>query len=76
MTKYEVYADGENRPIKKLKHEYEAINFINDVRNLARYGCLTLVKESGGDEPTSVWDNQTNTWKPLVDPEPQLEGYV
>lgn len=45
MIKYEVYADGENRPIKKLKREYDAINFVNDVRNLARYGCLTLVKE-------------------------------
>ncbi len=74
MIKYEVYADGNNRPVKKLKREYEAINFINDVRNLAKYGCMTLVKES--DDSAYIWDSQNNVWKSAVDPEPQMEGYV
>lgn len=74
MIKYEVYADGDNRPVKKLKREREAIAFIGDVRNLARFGCLTLVRES--DNETSIWDAQQGVWKQQIESEPQMEGYV
>lgn len=75
MTKYEIYADGDNRPVKKLKREYDALNFISDVRNLARYGCMTLVRESDDGE-TMVWDEMNSVWKKEFDPESQMEGYV
>ena len=45
MTRYEIYADGDNRPVKKAKRENDAIAFVTDIRNLSRYGCLTLIKE-------------------------------
>ena len=75
MIKFEIYADGDNRPVKKLKREYEAINFVSDMRNLARYGCLTLVRSSDEEDPM-VWDPQNCVWKPVVDSESQQECYV
>jgi len=75
MTKFEIYADGDNRPVKKLKREYEAINFVSDMRNLARYGCLTLVRSSDEEDPM-IWDPQSNLWKPYVDSESQQECCV
>ena len=75
MTKYVIYADGDNRPVKKLKRENEAINFITDMRNLAAYGYLTLVRESDSEDD-AVWDNLAGAWRPAVDTEPQMEGYV
>ena len=75
MTKYEVYAEGDNRPIKKTRREYEAIGFACDLRNLARYGCLTLIREAD-DGSVSVWDNLDGTWKPSVEDEASMEGYI
>ena len=67
MTKYIVYAEDEERPgkqnvVKKIKsNEYEALSFVNDLKNLSRYGCLTLVKKTD-DEGDFTWDNQGNAW--------------
>lgn len=67
MTKYIVYAEDEERPgkqnvVKKIKNnEYEALGFVSDMKNLSRYGCLTLVKKTDC-EGDFAWDNQINAW--------------
>lgn len=65
MTKYIVYTADENNPdrakqIKKIKHEKEAILFINDFGNLADYGCMTLVKVT--DDGEYLYDNDHGEW--------------
>ena len=66
MVRYVIYADDDNHPgkqivVKKTKHEYDAINFVNDVKNLSRYGCMTLVRQ--GDEGSYTWSNENDTWE-------------
>lgn len=70
MTKYIVYAEddenpGKQAPIKKLKREYEAIEFVNDVRNLSRYGCMTLFKSLDNGEKLR-WNTDTAVWELVV----------
>lgn len=67
MTKYIVYAyDANNRKqlVKKIKRENQAIDFINDIKNLSQYGYLTLEMESdeGGN---MVWDGDSGKWEPI-----------
>lgn len=66
MTKYIVYAEDENNPGKrakvcKIKREYEALDFIGDVKNLSKYGCMTLIMETD-DDGRYVWDNEGSAW--------------
>lgn len=67
MTKYIIYAEDEERPgkqniVKKIKsNEYEALGFISDMKNLSRYGCLTLTKKTD-DDGSFVWDAQNSVW--------------
>ena len=67
MTKYIIYAEDDNRPgklsvVRKIKNnEFEALNFINDMKNLCRYGCMTVVRDTDGIQ--AVWNAQTNTWE-------------
>ncbi len=67
MTKYIIYAEDDNHPgkqaqIRKTKREYEAIDFIGDVRNLQRYGCMSVVKTTDeGDKFT--WNADTSVWE-------------
>lgn len=63
MTKYIVYVSDENnraKQLKKIKHEREAVSFINDFGNLADYGCMTLVKVT--DDGEYLYDNDSGTW--------------
>lgn len=67
MTKYIIYAEDEERPgkqnvVKKIKsNEYEAMCFISDMKNLSKYGCLTLVKKTDEDGEY-IWDSLGNSW--------------
>lgn len=71
MTKYIVYAidedhpvlDGSNayKPVKKFKHEYEAMNFADDMKNLSKYGCMIVVKDTD-TEGQYTWDTDTKAW--------------
>lgn len=62
MTKYLIYADGERKPIRKFKREYEAIEFASDFRNLADYGCMTVVRHQD-DGSEDSWNMQNATWE-------------
>lgn len=64
MTKYFVYADGEKKPIKKCKRENEAIMFASDYKNLANYGCMSVVMETDSDGKY-VWDHEAGSWEPM-----------
>ena len=46
MTKYMIFSQDEYEPVKKIKHEKEAIAFTKDIANLKKYGCMTVVKET------------------------------
>ena len=51
MTKYMIFAQDEYEPdkkvaLKKIKHEKEAVAFAEDITNLKKYGCMTVVKET------------------------------
>ena len=71
MTKYIVYAiddehpvlDGENayKAIKKFKREYDAMNFAGDMKNLSKYGCMVVVKDTDTDG-SYTWDTDAKAW--------------
>lgn len=71
MTKYIVYAEDEDRPVidgaaykklKKFNREYEALAFAGDVRNLARYGCMRLIKTTDEDGDY-IWNADEDVWE-------------
>lgn len=71
MTKYIVYAEDDNNPgkqtqVKKMKREYEAIDFIDDIRNLQRYGCMTVVKVTDEGE-RFMWNVELSAWDRVED---------
>ena len=61
MTKYIVYAELQEKPIRKFKREYDAVDFVTDFRNLADYGCMTLIMES--DSGKYIWDRDLGDWR-------------
>lgn len=64
MTKYLIYADGEKKPIRKFKRENEAIMFASDFKNLADYGCMSVVMDTDSDGKF-VWDHEAGAWQRL-----------
>ncbi len=66
MTKYLIYADGEKKPIRKCKHENEAIMFASDYKNLADYGCMSIVMDTDADGKY-IWDPEAGAWKAMED---------
>ena len=72
MTKYIVYAvDDENpvvngstsyKPIKKFKREFDAVMFVENVKNLAKYGCMIMVKQTDSDG-SYTWNPDTMQWE-------------
>ena len=72
MTKYIVYAideehpvlDGHNayKPVKKFKRDYDAFGFIDDYKNLSRYGCMIVVKDTDNDG-SFTWNEETKVWE-------------
>ena len=66
MTKYLIYAEDEKKPVRKMKHAYEAIDFAEDVRNLQRYGCMSVVKVVD-DEGRYTWNSETSVWEKAGD---------
>lgn len=66
MTKYFIYGEGNKKPIRKTKHENDALLFVSDFKNLQKYGCMTVVRE---DEygARQAWDDDTKAWINLED---------
>jgi len=61
MIRYYVYGEGNKKPIRKTKHENDAIIFATEFRNLQQYGCMTIVREHD-DGMRQTWDSATNSW--------------
>lgn len=70
MTKYIVYVEDEDHPVmdgtaykklKKFNREYDAVNFVEDVRNLAKYGCMRIIKTTDEDGDY-IWNPMGDTW--------------
>ena len=72
MTKYIVYAIDEEHPVldgtnaykqvKKFKREYDAFGFIDDVKNLSKYGCMVVVKTTDEDG-AYTWNADVKAWE-------------
>ena len=61
MTRYLIYGESSKKPIRKTKHENDAILFIGDFKNLQQYGCMTVVRED--DEGNrQIWDAESKAW--------------
>ena len=61
MIRYYVYGEGNKKPIRKTKHENDAMIFATEFRNLQQYGCMTVVREDDiGMRQT--WNFKTNNW--------------
>ena len=61
MIKYYIYGEGNKKPIRKTKHENDAMLFATDFKNLQQHGCMTIVRE---DENNSrqIWDSNLMAW--------------
>ena len=66
MTKYLIYADGEKKPIRKFKRENEAIMFASDFKNLADYGCMSIVMDTDSNGKY-IWDHEAGSWEMMED---------
>lgn len=66
MTKYYIYGEGNKKPIRKTKHENDAMLFISDFKNLQQYGCMTIVREEENDG-RQVWDPDMMAWINMED---------
>lgn len=61
MCKYYVYGEGLGKPIRKTKHENDAMLFVTDFRNLQQYGCMSIICEDD-DGFRRQWDPETKAW--------------
>ena len=66
MTKYYIYGENEKKPIRKTKHENDAMLFASDFKNLQQYGCMTIIREEENDG-RQVWDTDAMAWINMED---------
>lgn len=66
MIKYFVYGEGNKKPIRKTKHENDAMLFATDFKNLQQFGCMTIVREDD-DGVRETWNNKIKTWSSEVE---------
>ena len=63
--KYLIYEEGGKKPIRKTKHENDAILFVSDFKNLHQYGCMTVICEDDNGI-RSQWNPDTKTWEDIA----------
>ena len=61
MIKYYIYGEGNKKPIRKTKHENDAMLFVSDFKNLQQYGCMTVVREDE-EGNRQLWDSDSKAW--------------
>lgn len=62
MVKYYIFGEGTKKPIQRKKHESDAFVFVSDIKNLQRYGCMTIVREDD-DGRSYHWNADTSIWE-------------
>ena len=65
MTKYMILADdpdGHPVIIRKFKNENDAIIFVSDMKNLSRYGCMSIRRRQE-DGSCYIWHSDTKVWE-------------
>ena len=62
MIKYYIYGENTKKPIRKTKHENDAMLFATDFKNLQQYGCMTIVRECE-DGSRQTWNSETKSWE-------------
>lgn len=62
MIKYFIYGEGTKKPIRKTKHENDALVFASDIKNLQQHGCMTIIREDD-DGNKSQWNPDTHVWE-------------
>lgn len=61
MCKYYIYGENMGKPIRKTKHENEAMSFVSDFKNLQQHGCMSIICED--DEGRRLqWNADTKAW--------------
>lgn len=61
MSKYLIYGEGLGKPIRKMKHEHDAMLFVSDFKNLQQYGCMSIVSEDE-EGHRQQWDADSKAW--------------
>ena len=61
MIKYFIYGESDKKPIRKTKHENDAMLFATDFKNLNQYGCMMIVREDD-DGVREIWDPDIKAW--------------
>lgn len=62
MTRYLIYGESDRKPIRKTKHENDALLFASDFRNLQRHGCMTVIREDD-DGNRQRWNSEISAWE-------------
>ena len=62
MVKYLIYGENSKKPIRKTKHENDAMNFITDFKNLQQYGCMTVYCEDDMGQ-IMQYNAETRAWE-------------
>ncbi len=61
MIKYYIYGEGNKKPIRKTKHENDAMLFVADFKNLQQFGCMTVIREDDNGV-REAWDDEIKAW--------------
>ena len=61
MSKFLIYGEGLGKPIRKTKHENDAIMFVSDIKNLQQYGCMTVICEDDNGKRLQ-YDPEMKAW--------------
>jgi len=61
MKKFLIYGEGLGKPIRKTKHENDAMLFVSDFRNLQQYGYMSIICEND-DGKRLQWDADNKVW--------------
>lgn len=62
MVKYYIYGEGTKKPIQRKKHETDAFVFVSDIKNLQRFGCMSIVREDDSGH-RQRWNDDTDIWE-------------
>ena len=66
MCKYLIYGENMGKPIRKTKHENDAMLFVSDFKNLQQYGCMSIICED--DEGKRFqWNADSKAWVSMED---------
>ena len=61
MCRFLIYPENMGKPIRKTKHENDAMLFVSDFKNLQKYGCMSIIREDD-DGHRLQWNAEDKAW--------------